>query len=189
MAIQDILNKLLSEPFMWKMRQHMVDGLNQVYKDAIFKGDTNMEVVRSRNTYPALYDRLDAFDEKQIDTTNKLSQKASINYVDAILMDIAKGGPKALFNSIATLKSTHPNGAEGTFLVMDSSLADGAHSFIWDSTNVMWKDLGVYQSMLIPEEAVTTENIAEKAVTQDKLSFSEPSKNRFNKNAVTADRY
>lgn len=154
MAIQDILNNLLSEPLMRNMRQHMVDGLNQVYKDAIFEGDTNMEVVRSRDDFPALYDRLNAFDDKLTQTNSVLGTKASINYVDAVLMDIAKGGPQGPFYSINELHSTFPNGEEGTWLVFDGSFTDGAHSFIWDSISSVWKDLGTYQAKSLADNSV-----------------------------------
>lgn len=183
MAIQDILNKLLSEPFMMNMRQHMVDGLNQVYKDATEKGDTNMEVLRARGSSNSLNDRLDEFDEKQLSTSNVLAQKASINYVDAILMDIAKGGPNSgpqgPFMSLTALYShDFPDGKEGTWLVFDTSFGDGAHSFMWDSTNSAWKDLGVYQAT----------GIADASIPKEKLAFltvdGEQSTNLFDKTDV-----
>lgn len=74
------------------------------------------------------------------------ARKADKSYVDAMLSSIAQGGPRELFYSVNALKSKYPNGAEGTYLVFDTSLTDGAHSFMWDAASKVWKDLGLYQS-------------------------------------------
>lgn len=72
--------------------------------------------------------------------------KADKLYVDTMLSSIAQGGPRELFYSINVLNSKYPNGAKGTYLVFDTSLTDGAHSFMWDTARNVWKDLGLYQS-------------------------------------------
>ncbi|MCT3099314.1 phage baseplate upper protein [Lactococcus lactis] len=72
--------------------------------------------------------------------------KADKLYVDTMLSSIAQGGPRELFYSVNALKSKYPNGTEGTYLVFDTSLTDGAHSFMWDAASKVWKDLGLYQS-------------------------------------------
>lgn len=58
------------------MRQSIVDGIEQVYKDATAKGDTNMEVLRARGSENTLADRLDKSDAVQDDNTAQLAQKA-----------------------------------------------------------------------------------------------------------------
>ena len=127
------------------------DQFDVVIRDATSGADWGGEIVLARGGKATLGQRLD-------ETTAQLAQieneKASINYVDAILMDIAKGGPKGPFNSINELKTTHPNGEDGTWLVFDSSFTDGAHSFMWDSTNSVWKDLGVYQAIGLEVDGV-----------------------------------
>lgn len=82
MAIQDILNKLISEPRMDRMRQTIVDGLEQVYKDATAKGDTNMEVLRARGSSPSLNGRLDDSDNQLKKIENVISQKTDENFVN-----------------------------------------------------------------------------------------------------------
>ena len=71
------------------------------------------------------------------------SVKADKTYVDSLVSSVTNGGPKELFYSIQALKDKYPNGEIGTFLVMDASFTDGAHSYIW--SNSAWTDLGVYQ--------------------------------------------
>ncbi|MGF2082001.1 SGNH/GDSL hydrolase family protein [Enterococcus casseliflavus] len=81
-------------------------------------------------------------------------KKSDKTYVDSMLTSIAQGGPRELFYSLAALKIKYPNGAEGTYLVFDSATTDGAHSYMWDSANKVWKDLGIYQSMKLSDKSV-----------------------------------
>lgn len=57
---------------MAKMRQHIIDGIEQVYKDATFDGDVSMEVIRSRGRSDSLDGRLDEMDNDQQESIAKL---------------------------------------------------------------------------------------------------------------------
>lgn len=76
----------------------------------------------------------------------QIATKSDKSYVDTMLSSIAQGGPKGIYYSLSALQTAYPNGADGTYLVFDSSSTDGAHSYIWDSSAGAWKDLGVYQA-------------------------------------------
>lgn len=99
-----------------------------------------------------------------------ISGKADKTYVDSMLSSIAQGGPRELFYSLAALKAKYPIGADGTYLVFDSATADGAHSYMWDTADKIWKDLGIYQASKIGKDAVSTDNIIDGATTNAKLS-------------------
>ena len=145
------------------------------------------EIILARNGEADLKARLD---KEHQEVNAQLAQientKASINYVDAVLMDIAKGGPnngpQGPFMSLAALYSYNfPDGKEGTWLVFDSSFTDGAHSFMWDSFNSSWKDLGVYQASLIAYKSVKNVHLSDELqsnLLEFKL-FNSPIKNGF----------
>lgn len=129
-----------------------LEDLKQMQEDFI-SGAFDSSVLET-NLAEKLNNLEEQYAPKLTEVTVQLAKKATINYVDALLMDIAKGGPKGFFNSKATLLSTYPTGTTGTWLVFDSSFTDGAHSFMWDSINSVWKDLGVYQATGIREKSV-----------------------------------
>ncbi|MGL9877969.1 GDSL-type esterase/lipase family protein [Enterococcus sp. DIV0240d] len=104
----------------------------------------------------------------------QVATKADKTYVDSMLSSIAQGGPRELFYSLAALKAKYPSGADGTYLVFDSATTDGAHSYIWDKSVSIWKDLGIYQGVVIAEDSITTTKIKDKAVTIDKVDFFTP---------------
>lgn len=121
-------------------------------------------------------------------TTEKLNEmeagidsKSDKTYVDAMLSSIAQGGPRELFYSLAALKIKYPNGAEGTYLVFDSTQTDGAHSYMWYVSSNTWTDLGVYQGIEIPFKSVTTQKLAYGSVTENETVFFEIGNNLFNK--------
>ncbi|OTN77064.1 hypothetical protein A5886_002144 [Enterococcus sp. 8G7_MSG3316] len=97
------------------------------------------------------FDAASIYNKAEVDSkVNPLvSGKADKTYVDSMLSSIAQGGPRELFYSLAALKAKYPNGADGTYLVFDSATTDGAHSYIWDSSTRAWKDLGVYQAVML----------------------------------------
>ena len=82
-------------------------------------------------------------------------KKSDKTYVDSMLSSIAQGGPRGLFYSLAALKTKYPSGADGTYLVFDSATTNGAHSYIWDKSIGVWKDLGIYQGVEVPDKSVT----------------------------------
>lgn len=203
--INQIANSVGNELYLKDMRDNIAEGISKtgnrqadievrqdaleddfvaVQQDASSASPSGAEMVVARAGFNTLDERLTV---KEQEVAAQLAQieneKASINYVDAILMDIAKGGPKGPFNSISALKTTYPTGAEGTWLVFDSSFTDGAHSFIWDTFNSSWKDLGAYQPAVIADETITLKKLAFKPV------LGKIGKNLFNKNTVIKDKF
>jgi len=97
-------------------------------------------------------------------------KKSDKTYVDSMLSSIAQGGPRELFYSLTALKSKYPSGADGTYLVFDSSTTDGAHSYMWDTANRTWKDLGTYQAAGIADGSITNPKLGEAAVGGSKIA-------------------
>ena|SRR5690625_4884020 len=73
--ITEELNKIKHAVYGREVRQAIHDAIKQVYDDASFDGDTNMEVILARGVYDVLNDRLNASDKE-------LASKANKNYVD-----------------------------------------------------------------------------------------------------------
>lgn len=96
--------------------------------------------------------------------------KTDKTYVDSMLSSIAQGGPRELFYSLTALKSKYPSGADGTYLVFDSATTDGAHSYMWDTANLTWKDLGTYQAAGIADGSITNPKLGEAAVGGSKIA-------------------
>lgn len=96
-------------------------------------------------------------------------KKSDKTYVDSMLSSIAQGGPRELFYSLAALKTKYPSGADGTYLVFDSATTNGAHSYMWDTANKNWKDLGVYQATAIAENSIETKMFKNRSVTSEKV--------------------
>lgn len=151
-------------------REAMALALERVYKDASKNGNANMEVSEARGDFSLLKDRMNSVDEK---LTNLQVQKTDRSYVDAVLTSIAAGGPKELFYSLNALKAKYPNGAEGVFLVFDSELMNGAHSYMWKEN--VWTDLGPYQGAEIKDGSITNKKIrsvsANQVLNTDVLSW------------------
>lgn len=135
-------------------------ALQREYTENGNGSQTTAEITVARDGELVLDDRLKRdFGNVNAQLAQIENEKASINYVDAILMDIAKGGPgngpQGPFMSLSALEAyDFPDGKGGTWLVFDSTFDDGAHSFMWDSTNSSWKDLGVYQAAGVADYSV-----------------------------------
>jgi lysophospholipase L1-like esterase len=121
------------------------------------------EIIDARKSYNTLGAREDAQDA----TTALKSDKS---YVDAMLASIAQGGPKGLYYSLGALQTAYPSGADGTYLVFDSSQTDGSHSYIWDSSAKTWKDLGAYQAEVIPNDSIGLNKLTDDFKNQFKAS-------------------
>lgn len=146
----DILNKWLEDGMLTEFIRSLI----------------NEEVVQARKsikgfTYPKLTNRIDKIEAYE----NEINKKSDKVYVDNMLSSIAKGGPRELFYSLAALKTKYPNGADGTYLVFDSATSDGAHSYMWDVADKIWKDLGVYQAMSLSENQVSAREMQKNVVT------------------------
>lgn len=105
---------------------------------------TQLRIDTKGYEYPLAKPRIDNIERNSEYTMEQVSKKADKSYIDTMLSSIAAGGPRELFYSLKALVDKYPNGQDGTYLVLDSSFGDGAHSFIWDDTTKKWKDLGAY---------------------------------------------
>ncbi|MGM9894709.1 MAG: hypothetical protein ACI31X_01660, partial [Lactobacillus amylovorus] len=153
------------EIFKAKLRQHEAD----------FQNETNKVISDARNTYTsevsnahdallALVSQIQANRDEQanlsqhlIDTKEQIDQadvvtipqhKADIDNISvAINKRLAQlhNGPTGIENA-DVLKSTYPNGADGTFLALDTN-----HIWIW--LNNQWRDAGDYQASGLSQEA------------------------------------
>ena len=196
--INQLKTSIENEPLIKKMRDDIAEGISktgnrqadiEVQFQSVIDGTTGKDVISApeliaaRNGEANLNARLT---KKEQEVATQFAQieneKASINYLDAILMDIAKGGPQGPFMSLAALYAyDFPSGKTGTWLVFDTSFGEGAHSFMWDSTNSIWKDLGVYQGTGIANGTVTNPKYAERSITPNKTTFVSSSSNSYDK--------
>lgn len=135
------------------------DELKQMQEDLI-NGTFNSEVLET-NIVEKLTDLETQYAPKLTEVTAQLAKKASINYVDALLMDVAKGGPVDLVYSVSSLNAKYPNGTDGTVLVLDSSFSNGAHLYVWGSAIKKWEDLGEYTPSYVADNSLNTPKISE----------------------------
>lgn len=152
MAIETILNNILNEPYMKNMRQSIVDGIEQVYKDATAKGDTNMEVMRARGSESSLNDRLDKNDTTHKETTAQLAQTMTQTEFDSWVATLLDGGPSIFFDTLSALNTAYPQGADGVALVRAT---DPAKIYVWNGSS--WEDFGDYQGLEIKNGTVAPE--------------------------------
>ena len=146
LVLVDASGRIVSEPF-------TITVFKGIDDDAIQSSDSFTALTEALAQVSTINNKADRAELLAVE--QQLQQKASINYVDALLMDIAKGGPKDLLLSRAELDIKYPDGIEGTVLVIDSAYTNGAHSFMWDSVNLEWIDLGVYQATGVANKSVT----------------------------------
>lgn len=123
--------------------------------------DQNAEIKEARGKFETLGIHESAQDNALAEkaSNDEVAQKASTTYVDSMLASIATGGPKELFYSASALNSKYPAGADGTYLVFDSSNEDGAHSYMWDQNTGVWKDLGSYQANKIDKNSIAPDQL------------------------------
>ncbi|HFI0414923.1 TPA: hypothetical protein ACGOYS_000271 [Streptococcus suis] len=123
MGIENHLKIIKEGVFGRDVRQAIHDGIQQAYDDATANGNANMEVAKARGVYDTLPNRLQAIDGMLISKLNSLTNIS----------------PKAIVESLNTLISTYPTGAEGVFIT-----ADTGHWYFWNGSS--WEDGGAYQS-------------------------------------------
>ena len=116
----------------------------------------------------------------------KLQESVSQSEFDSWVATLLDGGPSIFMNTLSELQSTYPNGAAGVALVRET---DPAKIYVWNGS--AWEDFGDYQGIEIKNGTVTTEKIADNAVTPDKLSptLKQATANKFNKETVTSGYY
>lgn len=126
---------------------------------------TQLRINTKGYEYPLAKPRIDNIERNSEYAMEQVSKKADKSYIDTMLSSIAAGGPRELFYSLKALVDKYPNGQDGTYLVLDSSFGDGAHSFIWDATTKKWKDLGAY---------ITAEVALEKLIDKSSAFVEQP---------------
>lgn len=114
------------------VRQAIHDGIEQVYNDATFDGNTNMEVAKSRGEFNELSSRLANIDAQ-------LNAKADAGEIATKLQNMASASPKGTYANLAALKADKPNGDTGIYITTDNK-----HWNYWSGT--AWVSGGVYQA-------------------------------------------
>ncbi|MGX7025878.1 SGNH/GDSL hydrolase family protein [Vagococcus hydrophili] len=163
--------------------------------------DENMtETQNIENGAVVTSERMNRIEGGVVENFNHLNQrKSDITYVDSLIGSVATGGPRDVFYSVKALNDRYPKGSDGTYLVFDSTLTEGAHTFIWKQNK--WVDLGVYQGIELQDDSLLLSKInpeaADKLNSVDKnrkilknLLFDyDESKNLFDLDKITLGKY
>ena len=115
--------------------------------------------------------------EDALKWARKLQETVSQSEFDSWVATLLDGGPSIFMNTLNELKATYPNGAAGVALVRET---DPAKIYVWNGS--AWEDFGDYQGIEIKNGTVTTEKIADNAVTPDVTTFAKKGKNIFDGN-------
>lgn len=129
------------------VREAIALGIETTYNDAAKSGNTDMEVVKSRDTFNTLPDRLD-------NMSKNLDGKASTKWVESKLNAISSNAPKAVLSSLEEIQRTYPNGANGIVVASNTG-----KWYYFDEGDRHWKEGGVYQSRGLNVDEVTADNI------------------------------
>lgn len=129
------------------VREAIARGLEITYDDAAKSGNTDMEVIKSRDTYNTLPDRLD-------NISKNLDGKASTKWVESKLNAISSNAPKAVLSSLEEIQRTYPNGANGIVVASNTG-----KWYYFNEGDRHWKEGGVYQSRGLNVDEVTADNI------------------------------
>lgn len=132
MGIDQYLKVIKEGVFGRDVRQAIHDGIERVYEDATFDGNTNMEVAKARGTFDHLSDRFSTID-------NIINSKADEAEIKAMLNNILDGTPKGTYPNVSALRSAKPSGDKGIYVTTDNG-----HWNYWDGSS--WADGGSYQS-------------------------------------------
>lgn len=132
MGIDQYLKVIKEGVFGRDVRQAIHDGIEKVYEDATFDGNTNMEVAKARGTFDHLSDRFSTID-------NIINSKADEAEIKAMLNNILDGTPKGTYPNVSALRSAKPSGDKGIYVTTDNG-----HWNYWDGSS--WADGGSYQS-------------------------------------------
>ena len=97
----------------------------------------------------------------------KLQEAVSQSEFDSWVATLLDGGPSIFMNTLNELQTTYPNGAPGIALVRET---DPAKIYVWNGS--AWEGFGDYQGIEVKDGAITTNKIANGAVTIEKLAFA-----------------
>ena len=112
--------------------------------------------------------------DEALNWARKLQESVSQSEFDSWVATLLDGGPSIFMNTLSELQTTYPNGAAGVALVRET---DPAKIYVWNGST--WEDFGDYQGIEIKNGTVTTEKIADNAVTPDVTTFAKQGKNLF----------
>ncbi|VNH38443.1 Uncharacterised protein [Streptococcus pneumoniae] len=124
MGIDQYLKVIKEGVFGRDVRQAIHDGIEQVYEDATFDGNANMEVAKARGEHNNLSERL----------KNMVAQ----------IQSLSDSAPKGVYKNIEALNTAFPKGRDGIYLTQN----DGKWNF-WDGSK--WVPGGNYQSPAQPD--------------------------------------
>ena len=99
----------------------------------------------------------------------KLQESVSQSEFDSWVATLLDGGPSIFMNTLNELKAAYPNGASGVALVRET---DPAKIYVWNGS--AWEDFGNYQGIEIKDGTVTSDKLAQNAVTASKTDFLNP---------------
>lgn len=109
MGIDQYLKVIKEGVFGRDVRQAIHDGIEQVYEDATFDGNANMEVAKARGEHNNLSERL----------KNMVAQ----------IQSLSDSAPKGVYKNIEALNTAFPKGRDGIYLTQN----DGKWNF-WDGS-------------------------------------------------------
>lgn len=102
-----------------------------------------------------------------ISWARKLQEAIPRSEFDSWVATLVDGGPSIFMNTLNELKDAYPNGASGVALVRET---DPAKIYVWNGS--AWEDFGDYQGFEVKDQGITTNKLADGAVTASKLSES-----------------
>lgn len=149
---------------MGKNRQNIVDGIEKVYKDATFNGNTNMEVLRARGSSDSLAGRLDGMNAQQVQNDTEISNLSSV---------IGDLGASSTFKGSDT--RTNINSKTGVLIGDEWFDTTNNISIRWNGTS--WVDVG------------SAIKVGSGSITPEKTTMFDTGKNLFNKLAVRKGGY
>ena len=129
------------------VREAIALGIETTYDDATKSGNTDMEVVKSRDTFNTLSERLD-------NMAQNLDGKASTKWIESKLNAISSSAPKAVLSSLEEIQRTYPNGANGIVVASNTG-----KWYYFNESGRRWTEGGVYQSRGLNVDEVTADNI------------------------------
>ncbi|MCY1690755.1 hypothetical protein OVA29_08815 [Exiguobacterium sp. SL14] len=93
----------------------------------------------------------------------EVSKKADKTYVDSLGASLASGSPKGIYATVTALQTAKPTGDSNIYVVT----ADGKWYF-WSGS--AWTAGGVYQSIALADQSVTTSKLKDGATTLNKTT-------------------
>lgn len=100
-----------------------------------------------------------------LEWARKLQESVSQSEFDSWVATLLDGGPSLFFETKVALVAKYPNGAPGVALVRET---DPAKIYVWNGS--AWEDFGDYQGIEVKDWAITSQKLANGAVTNIKIA-------------------